>query len=36
MCEGLFVYVVLLKHFQANILCFLSKLCHYECGWDKF
>ena len=25
--EGLSVYAVLQKHYQANILCFLLKLC---------
>ena len=34
--EGWFVYAQLLKHDQANILCFLLKLCKYECGWGKF
>ena len=33
--EGLFMYAVLEKHYQANILCFLLKLCQYECGWGK-
>ena len=36
MSEGLFVYAVLLKHYYANVLCFLLKLCKYECGWGKF
>ena len=35
MPEGWFVYAVLLKHFYANILCFLLKLCKYECGCGK-
>ena len=35
MSEGWFVYVVLLKHYFANILYFLSKLCKYKCGWGK-
>ena len=35
MYEGLFVYAVLLKHYCANVLCFLLKLCKYECGWGK-
>ena len=35
MSEGWFVYVVLLNHYRANILCFLLKLCNYECGWGK-
>ena len=34
--EGLFVYAVLKKHYSAIILCFLLKLCLYECGWGKF
>ena len=34
MSEGWFVYAVLLKHY-ANVLCFLLKLCKYECGWGK-
>ena len=29
---GLFVYAVLHKHYKAIILCFLLKLCFYECG----
>ena len=33
--EGLFVYAVLLNHYQSNILCFLLKLYQYECGWGK-
>ena len=33
--EGLFVYEVLQKHYKAIILCFLLKLCLYECGWGK-
>ena len=34
MSAGLFVvYAILLKHNKANILCFLLKLCQYECGW---
>ena len=32
MSEGWFVYAVLLKHYNANVLCFLLKLCRYECG----
>ena len=35
MPEGWFVYAVLLKHNKANILCFLLKLCKYECRWGK-
>ena len=35
MSEGWFVYVVLLKHYYANILCFLFKLCKFEYGWGK-
>ena len=35
MSAGLFVNAVLLKHNKANILCFLIKLCQYECGWGK-
>ena len=35
MSEGLFVYVVLLKHYKVIILCFPLKLCKYECGWGK-
>ena len=35
MSEGWYVYAVLLKHYKANILCFLLKLCKYECGWGK-
>ena len=34
--EGWFVYAQLLKHDQTNILCFLLKLCKYECGWGNF
>ena len=33
MFEGLFGYAVLLKHYLSNILCFILKLCKYECGW---
>ena len=33
--EGWFMYVVLIKHYLAYILCFLSKLCKYECVWCK-
>ena len=33
--EGLFVYAVLQKHYYSIILCFLLKLCYYECGWGK-
>ena len=35
MYEGKFVYAVLLKHYKAYILCFLLKLCKYECEWGK-
>ena len=35
MFEGWFVYAVLLKHYNANVLCVLLKLCKYECGWGK-
>ena len=35
MSAGLFFNAVLLKHNKANILCFLFKLCQYECGWGK-
>ena len=35
MSEGLFVYAVLVKHYSANILCFLLKLRKYESGWGK-
>ena len=35
MSEGMFVYAVLLKHHKAYILCFLLKLCQYECGCNK-
>ena len=35
MCEGRFVYAVLFKHYHANVVCFLLKLCIYECGWGK-
>ena len=35
MSEGVFVNEVLPKHYQANSLCFLLKLCQYECGWGK-
>ena len=35
MSEGWVVNTVLLKHYKVNILCFLLKLCKYECGWDK-
>ena len=35
MSESWFVYEVLFKHYRANILCFLLKLCKYECGWGK-
>ena len=35
MSEGWFVYAVLSKHYKATILCFLLKLCKYECGWGK-
>ena len=29
------MYTVLQKHHEAIILCFLLKLCYYECGWGK-
>ena len=32
MSEGWFVYAVLLKHYLANILCFLLKLCKLNMG----
>ena len=35
MSEGWFVYAVLLNHFQANIVCFVLKLCRFEYGWGK-
>ena len=35
MSEGWFVFAVLLKHYQANILCFLIKLCKFEYGLGK-
>ena len=35
MSEVFFVYAVLLKHYLANILCFLLKLCKFEYGWGK-
>ena len=35
MAAGLFVNAVLFKQNKANILCFLLKLCQYECGWGK-
>ena len=35
MSEGWFVYVVLLKHYLAIILCFLLKLCKFDFGWGK-
>ena len=35
MSEGLFINAVLFNHYQSNILCFLLKLCQYECGWSK-
>ena len=35
MSESWFVYALLLKHYKANILRFLLKLCEYECGWGK-
>ena len=35
MSEGWFVYAVLLKHYYANVLCFLLELCKYEYGWGK-
>ena len=33
MSEGWFVYAVLLKRYQANVLFFLLKLYTNECGW---
>ena len=33
MYEGCFVYAVLLKYYYVNVLCFLQRLCKYECGW---
>ena len=35
MSEGWFVYAVLLKHYKANILCLLLKLCKFEYGLGK-
>ena len=35
MSEGWLVYAVLFKHYYAYVLCFLLKLCKYECGWGK-
>ena len=35
MIDGWFVYAVLLKHYKANIFCFLLKLGKFECGWGK-
>ena len=35
MSECWFVYIVLLKHYKAKILCFLLKLCKFEYGWGK-
>ena len=35
MSEGWFVYAVLLKHYSANILSFLFKLCKFDFGWGK-
>ena len=35
MSKGWFVYAVLLKRYNANVLSFLLKLCKYECGWGK-
>ena len=32
MSESWFVYAVLLKHYKANILCFLLKLCNMNVG----
>ena len=32
MSVGWVVYTVLLKHYKVNSLCFLLKLCKYECG----
>ena len=29
------MYAVLLKHYYANVLCFLLELCKYEYGWGK-
>ena len=33
--ESLFVYAVRQKHYYSFVLCFLLKLCYYECGWGK-
>ena len=30
------MYAVLIEHYLAYILCFLLKLCKYECWWGKF
>ena len=35
MCEGRYVYAVLLKRCYANFLLFLLKLCKYDCEWGK-
>ena len=35
MSKGWFVYAEQLKHYLANILCFLLNSCKYECGWGK-
>ena len=35
MSESWFLYAVLLKHYQASILCFLLKLCKFDFGWGK-
>ena len=32
MSESWFVYAVLLKHYKANISCFLLKLCNMNVG----
>ena len=32
MSEGWYVYAVLLKHYYANVLWFLLKLCKYDVG----
>ena len=35
MSEVCYVYAVLLKHYSANILSFLLKLCKFDFGWGK-
>ena len=30
------MYTLLFKHYKANILCFLLKLCKYECAWVNY